>query len=428
MHTPSHSIKSAALALVIATTSIASSAQPVGASGRFDLNTRKKAQLSVRLGQVLDDAVRQQRMVGAVVLVAQNGQVLVRQAVGQADREAQRPMQPDTVFRLASMSKPIVTIAAMRLAEQGRLNLDAPVTQYLPDFRPTLVGEGGQRSQPAISVRQLITHTAGLGYGFAEGPAGAYAQLGVSDGLDASGISLADNLHRLAQAPLYFAPGTQWRYSLSIDVLGAVLEKAAHAPLPQVVAQLVTRPLAMRHTGFVAARGAQLATPYADGQPQPIRMTENMAVPLPDGLGVAVRFAPSRAWDSRAFASGGGGMLGNADDYLALLESVRTATGVLQPAPIAAMQQDQVGPHAQTQGPGWGFGYGWAVLVDPVAAHTPQSPGTLQWGGAYGHNWFVDPARKLSVVLLTNTAFEGMSGPLVTQVRDAVYAVLGDSH
>ena len=320
------------------------------------------------------------------------------------------------------------TDAAMRLAEQGRLNLDAPVTQYLPDFRPTLVGEGGQRSQPTISVRQLITHTAGLGYGFAEGPSGAYAQLGVSDGLDASGISLDENLRRLARAPLYFGPGTQWRYSLSIDVLGAVLEKAAHAKLPQVVAQLVTRPLVMRHTGFVAARGTQLATPYADGQPQPIRMTDNMAVPLPDGIGVAVRFAPSQAWDSRAFASGGGGMLGNADDYLALLESVRTARGLLQPTTIAAMQQDQVGQQAQTQGPGWGFGYGWAVLVDPSAANTPQSPGTLQWGGAYGHNWFVDPARKLSVVLLTNTAFEGMSGPLVAQVRDAVYAGLGDNH
>ena len=390
----------------------------------MDSELRKKAQITARLNQVLETAVQQQRIVGAVVLVAQNGKLLYRQAVGLADREARIPMRPDTVFRLASMSKPIVTVAAMRLVELGRLSLDAPVSQYLPTCLPSLEVEGNLRSPPTITVRQLMTHTSGLGYGFAEGPEGVYARLGVSDGLDHSGISLKENLDRLARAPLYFAPGTQWRYSLGIDVLGAVMEKAAQAPLPHVVARHVTEPLGMHHTGFVATTGTPMATPYADGSP-PVRMTENMTVPLPDGVGVAVRFAPARTFDPNAFASGGGGMVGSADDYLRFLESVRTATGVLAPATVADMRIDHVGPQAQTQGPGWGFGYGWAVLADPVAASTPQGTGTLQWGGAYGHNWFIDPQRKISVVLLTNTAFEGMAGPLVQQVRDAVYAGLG---
>ncbi|WP_376709144.1 serine hydrolase domain-containing protein [Comamonas sp.] len=415
------SLGKAAAAVFFAAISIASGAQPVSGNEAF---LTKRAQLAARLNTVLDSAVQQQRIVGGVVLVSQGGQLLYRQAVGQADRESRRLMQPGTVFRLASMSKPIVTMAAMRLVELGRLDLDAPVTRYLPDFRPPLPGPDGQISYPAISVRQLLTHTSGLGYGFAEGAEGAYARLGVSDGLDASSISLADNLHRLAQAPLYFAPGAQWRYSLGIDVLGSVLEKVEHAPLPEVVDRLVTRPLGMQHTGFVASRGDSLAIPYADGPLHPVRMTENMAVPLPPGLGAAVRFSPARAFDRQAFPSGGGGMLGNADDYWKLLESIRTGKGVLQASTVATMLKDQVGPQARTQGPGWGFGYGWGVLVDPKPTRTPQSPGTVQWGGAYGHNWFVDPARQLSVILLTNTAFEGMSGRLVTEVRDAVYGAL----
>ena len=413
-------LHAAVVAATIASTSIAC-AQP---SRINEPGVNPKAPLKARLDQVLNAAVQQRRIVGAVVVVAQDGQLLYRHAVGHADREAKRPMRPETVFRLASLSKPMVTLAAMRLVEQGRLDLDAPVTQYLPDFRPAVVGGDGQRTPVAITLRQLITHTSGLGYGFAEGPDGAYARWGVSDGLDATHISLTENLRRLAQAPLYFAPGTQWRYSLGMDVLGAVLEKVDHAPLPQVVARWVTQPLRMQHTGFVAKPGAPLATPYADGRPQPVRMTENMAVPLPPGLGAAVRFAPGRAFDRRAFPSGGSGMLGNADDYLKLLEAVRTATVILKPSTRSTMMRDHVGPQAQTQGPGWGFGYGWAVLSDPKVAGTPQSAGTVQWGGAYGHNWFVDPRQKLSVILLTNTAFEGMSGSLVTQVRDAVYASL----
>ena len=121
-------------------------------------------------------------------------------------------------------------------------------------------------------------------------------------------------------------------------------------------------------------------------------------------------------------------MVGNADDYLQLLESVRRSAagqpGLLQPKTAQEMVRDQVGPQAQTQGPGWGFGLGWAVLDDPALAKSPQGKGSLQWGGAYGHNWFVDPERRLSVILLTNTAFEGMSGRLVNEVRDAVYASL----
>jgi CubicO group peptidase (beta-lactamase class C family) len=119
-------------------------------------------------------------------------------------------------------------------------------------------------------------------------------------------------------------------------------------------------------------------------------------------------------------------MVGTAGDYLKFLETIRTGGGpILRPETVALMMTDQVGFQAQSQGPGWGFGYGWAVLDDPSAANTPQAKGTIAWGGVYGHSWFVDPVRKITVVALTNTAFEGMNGRFPTEVRDAVYGTAG---
>jgi CubicO group peptidase (beta-lactamase class C family) len=303
----------------------------------------------------------------------------------------------------------------MRLVEQGKLRLDDPVTKYLPDFRPKLA----DGTEPVITVRQLLNHTSGLTYGLAEPASHPYHALGVSDGLDRSGITLDENLRRLAKAPLGFPPGSAWRYSLAIDVLGGVMEKAAGAPLPQVVADTVTKPLGLADTGFVARDSARLAAAYVNAEPAPKRMTENMDVSLG---ATAVRFAPSRATDATAFPSGGAGMVGTAGDVLTFLETLRTGGApILEPATVATMMKDQVGVQAATQGPGWGFGYGWAVLDDPAAAKTPQGAGTIQWGGVYGHSWFVDPTNRLTVVALTNTAFEGMNGAFTTQLRDAVY-------
>jgi CubicO group peptidase (beta-lactamase class C family) len=373
------------------------------------------AALKARLDPVIDRAIAEHRLVGTVVLVARDGKVVYHRAAGLADREAERPMREDAVFRFSSVTKPFVSAAAMRLVEQGKLRLDDPVTKYLPDFRPKLA----DGTEPVITVRQLLNHTSGLTYGLAEPASHPYHALGVSDGLDRSGITLDENLRRLAKAPLGFPPGSAWRYSLAIDVLGGVMEKAAGAPLPQVVADTVTKPLGLADTGFVARDSARLAAAYVNAEPAPKRMTENMDVSLG---ATAVRFAPSRATDATAFPSGGAGMVGTAGDVLTFLETLRTGGApILEPATVATMMKDQVGVQAATQGPGWGFGYGWAVLDDPAAAKTPQGAGTIQWGGVYGHSWFVDPTNRLTVVALTNTAFEGMNGAFTTQLRDAVY-------
>ena len=377
-------------------------------------------QQAAPLDAAIDAALREQRLVGAVVLVAQAGQCVYRRAAGWADREARRPLREDATFRLASVSKPIVATAALALVAQGRLQLDAPIARWLPWFRPALP----DGRVPDISLRQLLSHSAGLGYRFLDPADGAHARAGVSDGMDNSGLSLEDNLRRLAEVPLQYAPGTGWGYSLSIDVAGALLQAASGQPLPQLVRDLVTAPLGMHATAFHAEDAARLAVPYVNGDPSPHRLGEGEVVaPFADGAGIV--FHPSRALDPHAFASAGAGMVGSADDVLRLLETLRGGGGPLLPATLVAeMGRAQAGDFGPPDAPGWGYGLGFAVLRDPAPTATPEAPGTWRWGGAYGHSWFVDPARQLSVVALTNTLYEGMSGAFVTELRDAVYASL----
>lgn len=289
------------------------------------------------------------------------------------------------------------------------------MTEWLPDFRPSL--PNGTR--PEITVQHLLTHTSGLGYSFLEPSDGPYHELNVSDGLDQPGLSLQENLSRLGMAPLAFAPGTGWRYSLGLDVLGGILEKLEGRSLAEIVRDQVTAPLGLTDTDFFVRDTTRLTQTYADGDPEPVPMTDGIQVPV---FGTTARFAPSRVLNAKSYSSGGAGMAGTAGDVLRFLEAIRTGGApILDSGTIEVMATDQVGPQAETQGPGWGFGYGWAVLVDPAPTGTPQAPGTLQWGGAHGHNWFIDRANGLSVVALTNTAFEGMSGAFPTEIRNAVY-------
>ncbi len=379
------------------------------------MNMNVSSQAPARLSAAIDKALAERRIVGAVVLVAQDGKVLYSRAAGYADREAGTAMREDAIFRLASIAKPFVTAAAMRLVEEGRLSLDAPVTTWLPDFRPALP----DGSAPEITIHHLLTHTSGLGYSFLEPADGPYHRLNVSDGLDQPGLSLAENLSRLAAAPLAFAPGTGWRYSLGLDVIGGVLEKIEDRSLPEIVRERVTDPLGLKDTGFAVRDISRLAKAYADGDPAPVQMKDGMAVPL---YGAAATFAPSRILDARSYPSGGAGMAGTAGEVIQLLETIRTGGApILSEKTVEAMVTDQVGAHAESQGPGWGFGYGWAVLDDPAATGTPQAPGTLQWIGAYGHSWFVDRENGISAVALTNTAFEGMAGAFPVDIRNAVY-------
>jgi CubicO group peptidase (beta-lactamase class C family) len=374
------------------------------------------------IDEVITHALNEKRIVGTVVLIARDGELVYEHSAGLADRESGTPMRLDTLFRLASVTKAIVSAAAMTLVERGELTLESRVDRWLPEFRPTLPsGES-----PEITIGHLLTHTAGLDYRFQQPADGPYARANVSDGNDQPGVSLQENIRRIASAPLVNRPGVAWQYSVAIDVLGAVMERVAGKPLPEIVAERITRPLQMRDTSFTVADVSRLAVPYADGTPDPTRMSDGEVVPWMTGAGIV--FYPSRVFDPTSFASGGAGMIGSAGDLLRFFETIRRGGGhVLSNESTAQMMRNQnanLPGGAQGPGPGWGFGFGGSVLVDPGAAGSPQSRGTWQWGGVYGHSWFVDPERTLTVIALTNTAIEGMIGRYPIALRDVIYREL----
>jgi CubicO group peptidase (beta-lactamase class C family) len=367
-----------------------------------------------RLDAALFAAVDEQRVVGAVVCAAHRGETIYRKAVGLADRELNRPMQVDTLVRLASITKPFVSAATLAMNERGALKLDDAVDRYLPEFKPRLPNGDA----PHITIRHLLTHTAGLNYGFQEMPDGPYHRANVSDGLDQPGRSFDENLRRLAAVPLIQEPGTAWRYSVALDVLGAALERAGGKSLPALIAELVTEPLSMRDTSFRVVDRQRLASAYVDGRP-PVLMTDPQIVPFGPGAGIS--FSTARAFDEASFPSGGAGMIGSADDTLRFLECIRRGGApVLSKTSAQSMMSNQLGA-LPGHLPGWGFGYGGAVLCDAGVAQTPQSHGTWLWGGVYGHSWFVDPVEEFTLVLLSNTALEGMIGRLPTKLMAAAY-------
>lgn len=368
------------------------------------------------LDPVIDAAVGSGRIVGTTVIAAQHGEIVYRRAAGFADREARRPMSEGEVFRLASMTKPLVCVTALALVDRGQLHLDDPVVRWLPDFRPQLP----DGRAPVITLRHLLTHTAGLSYGFLEPHDGPYHRLGVSDGLDNSGLTLAANVQRIAAAPLLFEPGTAWHYSVAIDVLGAVIERVTGMTLPEAVRQVVTDPLGMSSVRFAVPAGTVLATPYGDASPHPVRMSDPFSLPFGPS---AIVYAPSRAFDASAFPSGGVGAVGTADDYLRFAEAMRTGgAAILKPETLAAMTSNAIGDlPVGAAGPGFGWGLGVAVLRDPVAAKSPANAGTWNWSGVYGTTFTVDPVAELTIVALTNTALAGMTGDFPTALRRAAY-------
>lgn len=376
------------------------------------------AAMASRIDAAVERGLAERRIVGAVVLVARDGALVYRRAAGLADREAGVPMREDTILRLASLTKPMVAATVLAMVERGLMALEAPVTRWLPEFRPRLP----DGTVPEITIRHLLTHTSGLGYRFQEGAAGPYGDADISDGLDRPDRTLADNVARLASVPLHFAPGTAWRYSLAIDLLGAVMAEAGGAPLPDLVKQLVTGPLGMADTGFGPPPRERLSVAYADAPEAgaaPAPMGETHPVPFGESI---LSFSPGRIFAEGAYPSGGGGMAGTAGDMLAFFETIRTGGApILSGTGAHAFFADAI-PGLELPGsPGIGFSLGAAVLRDPAAARTPASRGTIRWGGVYGHGWFIDPVRRLTVVSLTNTAVGGMFGTYPDSVRNAVY-------
>jgi CubicO group peptidase (beta-lactamase class C family) len=364
------------------------------------------------LDRAIDAALEEKRIVGTVVLVAHKGVVSYRRAAGFADREAQKSVREDTIFRLASLTKPIIAAIILKLQDEGRLSVDGPVTNYLPYFTPKMP----DGTQPVIRLRHLLTHSAGLVVDVTPTPEELTREPLLSVNGSYRHLSLEDHLRRLASRPLQSAPGTTWAYGLSYDVLGAVAAKVFGGSVEEVTRHYITEPLGMMDTMFGVRDIARLAQPYADASPEPALMGEPHS--LVHQRGHTVTFTPSRILDSGVFASGGGGLAGTAGDFMRFLIGLQWG-GLLKPETHAAGLVPQISAPTQTAGQGQAF-LGIAI-DDPAASGTPQHAGSYYWGGVFGSSWFVDPKAELAVVAVTNTAFEGLNGQFAEDIRNAVY-------
>lgn len=358
--------------------------------------------LRERVDTVIDAALGS-RIVGCVVLINEAGKRVYARSAGFADREAGIPVAEDTIFRLASVTKPIVALTTLKMIDKGLLSLDDKVTDYLPYYTP----KAPDGSTPDILIRHLLTHTSGITYDRPDN---------VSSGSDPRDyIPLQENLRRFASHPLSYKPGEKWAYGMGIDVLGGVLEMVGDgARLGEVVALHTTGPLSMRDTRFNVTDKTRIATPYADGKPQPIRMAEPQV--MTDEYGTSY-FSPKRIFHPTAPQSGGSGMAGTAGDFMTLLEAVRT--DFLKPETRRMAYTPQT--DREMDRPGELFSFVGAVVTD-AATSGWRKEGLVEWGGIWGNNWIVDPETGTHVVVYTNTMREGCNGPFRDEMRDAVFA------
>ena len=368
--------------------------------------------IAERVNRIIDQSIGSERTTGAVVLVYQDGKPLLERAAGLADREAGILVQLDTIFRYASVTKPIVATTALAMIDAGLLGLDDLAVDHIPWFRP----KTASGAQAPITIRHLLTHTSGLLYDPALELLGADKALTL--GLGDTDLNLEENFSRHNDIPLAFVPGARGGYSFATDILGAIIAAIHGGTLEDAVVHYVAGPLDMRDARFHVTDVSRLAVPYADAALRPQRMPD----PWIAGEDAAWRtvFSPSRIFNAKAFQSGGAGMAGTAHDVLKLLETLRTGGApLLKPETAAAALSNQIG---DLEGePGARFGFLGALIVDPQAAGTALPKGAIQWGGVYGNTWFIDPAERLTVVSMTNNAVEGCTGAYPEMLRSAVY-------
>ncbi len=383
-----------------------------------------------RVGDWMRNEVAQKRIPGATVMVVRGGKVVYAETVGQRGPDNAAPMKSDDIFRIYSMTKPIVSVAAMMLVEEGKLLLEAPVARYIPSFANVKVGVEKMDAQGvkslelvalrrAMTVQDLMRHTSGLTYGFfGDGMVKkAYQDANVGTGGD---ITNAEFAERIAKMPLAFQPGSTWDYSNSTDVLGRVIEVVSNQTLFTHLKERLLIPLGMKDTSFYVPevdRQARIAEPFNDDR----------------SIGInAPVFDPRKV---QAMESGGGGMMSTAMDYARFLMMLRNGGQLdgrryISPATLAFMTTDQLNPTVTRTplylpGPGYGFGLGFAVRTSAGEAAYPAALGEYYWGGAGGTYMWVDPANDLFVVYMMQSPKQRV--PSRSVLRNMVYGAITDA-
>jgi CubicO group peptidase (beta-lactamase class C family) len=378
------------------------------------------------------------RLPGYQLTISRRGKLAHLSSYGMADVVAQRPVANDSIFRIYSMSKPITSVAAMMFYERGAFELTDPISRWLPEFAAPRVYVGGPANKavtvPAtepIRVWHLLTHTAGLTYPFhrVHVTDEIYRLGGFDIGAEPSGLDLAGTVEAYATFPLAFEPGTEWLYSVATDVLGRLLEVWSGEPLDALLRNEIFDPLGMVDTGFHVPEHQhdRLAALYAMAP----GLTEKVRY---DALGETYKHVPQ-------WFSGGGGLVSTSADYLRFVRMLLGGgtlddTRLLSPRTLRYMTRNHLPGgadlqafgrplFAETRYDGVGFGLGFAVTDDPVAAKVLSGAGESYWGGMASTAFWVDPAEDLAVVFMTQL-MPSSTYPLRSQLRQLVYSALVD--
>ena len=363
-----------------------------------------------RLSQFFENEVTTGKLAGAVVLIQQHGRPAWLKSFGVRDVATKLPMTPDTIFAIHSMTKPITSLAAMMLIEDGRLALTDPVSRYIPAFAAVQVGvaskakEGVLERVPPnrpVTIKDLLRHTSGISYEYigSELIMKAYSDANIFEGH----FNNKDFAERIARLPLARQPGTLWRYGHSTDVLGRVIEIVSGKSLYQFLKERILDPLGMTSTKFVLQGAAEQA---------------RMAEPLP--VDSVLRLAAQERLMHVEWESGGGGLLSTITDYARFAQMLLNRGKLdgkqyLSPAAFKQMTSDQIGPGSGVgrdyyyfPGDGFGYGYGLAVRVEPGNAKPPPagSIGELKWDSGSGTYFGVDPKLDMVYILMEQTQLE----------------------
>ena len=404
---------------------------PLVAPEQVGLSAQRLARISAWMKGWVDSG----KLPGVTVCVMRKGQLAFAETYGKMDVERNKPVRPDTIFRIYSMTKPLTSTAIMMLYEEGRFQLDDPISRFIPAFKNPRVYAGGSRgkidSVPAereITFRDLLTHTSGLTYGFMESnPVDALYR--AKDGVEygAAETSLKQVTEKLATFPLIAQPGKAWNYSVATDVLGYLVEVISGQPFEQYLVEKVIKPLGMIDTDFFvpAAKHERFAANYQAGADGKLQLIDDPG--------------KSRYLSPRKVNSGGGGLVSTASDYLRFakfmlnkgeLDGVR----LLGRKTVELMTMNHLkGDMADMGMPrfsestyyGVGFGLGFSVMIDPAKAHILGSPGEFAWGGAASTAFWCDPAEDMAVVLLTQL-MPSSTYPIRRELRVLTYQAIVD--
>ena len=366
---------------------------------RLGFSTQRLARIDSTVQRAVDGG----EIAGAVALVLRGGQTVYARAFGWADREAGRRMTTDALFRIASQTKALTSVAIMTLIEEGRMTLNDPVSRFIPAFEKTTVATstGVVPARRRITIRDLLTHTAGISYGTDSLVASQYAAKGLGSVAGFGGWYTADKsepicetIERLATLPFVAQPGERYVYGYATDILGCVAERAAGMPLDAVIRNRITGPLGMHDTHFflpVEKRNRLTAVYASSAEAQFARAPDG-----PRGQGDYVD-GPRRSF------AGGAGLVSTARDYSRFLQMLLNGGAldgarILGPKTVDLMVTNQTGTlFSQT---GQGFGLGFSVLERAGADSRVESVGTFGWGGAYGSTYHVDPRERLVLVFM----------------------------